>query len=113
MVATGTAPVKLEVLGFEKKGTTTISDLGTLKKGPSEQVSGTFAVQIASFRRIEGAIVTQEKYDSYQGYRTIIKDTEYNNERLFRVWLSGYKSEAEARDFIAQGPFEHAFIVRE
>lgn len=113
MLAAGTAPVELEVLGFERKGATAISDLKTLQKGPSEKVAGSFAVQIASFRRIEGAIVTQEKYDSYQGYRTIIKDTEYNNERLFRVWLSGYKSEAEARDFIAQGPFEYAFIVRE
>jgi rare lipoprotein A len=113
MVASGTAPVELEILGFEKKGSTAISDLKTLKEGPSEQVAGSFAVQIGSFRRIEGAIATQERYDSFQGYRTIIKDTEYNNERLFRVWLSGYKSEAEARDFVAQGPFKHAFIVRE
>lgn len=113
MIGTGTAPVRLEILGFADAGTTRIADLSSLRKGPKEKVIESFAVQIGSFRRIEGAMFTQEKYDNTEGYRTIIRDTEYNGERLFRVWLTGFKSEAEARDFKASGPFAHAFIVRE
>jgi rare lipoprotein A len=33
--------------------------------------------------------------------------------RIFKVWLIGFKSEEEARDYKAQGHFENAFIVRE
>ena len=113
MIGTGTAPVQLEVLGFAQEGTTRIADLSTLKKGPSEKVMDSFAVQIGSFSRIEGAMTTQEKFDQTEGYRTIIKDTEYNGKRLFRVWLTGFQSEAEARDFKDSGRFAHAFIVRE
>ncbi len=113
MIGTGTAPVRLDILGFAEEGTTRIADIKTLQKGPSEKLMDSFAVQIASFSRIEGAMVTQEKFDNTQGYRTIIKDTEYNGKRLFRVWLTGFKSEAEARDFKDSGLFAHAFIVRE
>ena len=113
MIAAGTAPVRLEILGFQDKGSVAISSTKALKKGPREKVVSSFAVQIGSFSRIEGAMQTQEKFDNTQGYRTIIKDTEYNDKRLFRVWLKGFKSEDEARDFIASGAFEYAFIVRE
>ena len=113
MIGTGTAPVRLEILGFAEAGTTRIADMNTLKRGPSEKVMDSFAVQIGSFSRIEGAVVTQEKFDKTEGYRTIIKDTEYNGKRLFRVWLTGFQSEAEARDFKDSGRFAHAFIVRE
>ena len=113
MLAKGTAKVRLDILGFQEKGKKSIGNLAALSKGPKEQVIGSYAVQIASFARIEGAMATQEKYDNTEGYRTIIKDTEYNDKRLFRVWLTGYKSESEARDFIAAGHFEYAFIVRD
>ncbi len=112
MHRTGTAPVMLEVLGFEPTSMRTI-DMATLSKGPRESVLGSFFVQIGSFERFEGAMATKEKYRSYQGYSAILKDTEYNNRRLFRVWLGGFKSEAEARDFISRGQFPGSFIVRE
>ncbi len=113
MIRSGTADVHLEVLGFAGKGEKRIPSAKALKKGPEEKVVSAFYLQIASFRRFEGAAVTQEKYDGYGGYHTIIKDTEYNNARLFRVWFGPFKSEGEARDFIAGSPFAHAFIVRE
>ncbi len=113
MIGTGTASVELEILGFEKEGSTTISDTKTLRKGPAKKVMTSFALQIGSFSRIEGAIITQEKYDNTNGYRTIIKDTEQDDQRLFRVWMTGLKSEDEARDFKDSGILEYAFIVRE
>lgn len=108
----GTAPVTLEVLGFEPSGMRTI-DMGSLAKGPRESVLSSFFVQIGAFERFEGALVTKQKNSNYNGYSAIIKDTEYNNKRLFRVWLGGFKSEAEARDFISRGYFKGSFIIRE
>lgn len=112
MIKSGTADVHLEVLGFAGKGVRTIPTSATLRSGPDHQIVSAFYIQIGVFRRFEGASITQEKYDGMHGYQTIIKDSEYNNERLFRVWLGKFKSEAEARDFIASSPFKHAFIVR-
>jgi len=113
MIGTGTAPVTLEVLGFAGKGSRKIPTKKQLKKSPkSIEVSG-YAIQIASFVNISGAILTQEKYDKKDGYRTVIKDVKSNNGRLFKVWIEGFKSEQEARDYKAHSIFKHAFIVKE
>jgi len=114
MVKKGTAKVRLEIMGFadeksKKRGSATV-----IKTVPKERMTyETYAIQIGSFSKIDGALKTQEEYDNYKGYRTVIKDTEYNGNRVFRVWLSGFKSEAEARDFKADSPFQNAFIVGE
>ncbi|MDD5160046.1 MAG: septal ring lytic transglycosylase RlpA family protein [Sulfuricurvum sp.] len=108
----GTANVTLEVLGFEPSSSRGI-DMQAIAKGPKESVLNNFFVQIGSFERFEGASLTKQKYASFNGYSAIIKDTEYNNKRLFRVWLSGFKSEAEARDFISKGYFQGSFIIGE
>ncbi len=113
MLGTGTAPVTVEILGFQDKNAHYMPTSKKLLQGPRRKTMSSYYVQIASFERIEGAMATQEKYNNTQGYSTIIKDTEYNNRRLFRVWLKGFKSEDEARDFIASGYFQHAFIVRD
>ena len=113
MVGHGTAPVSIEILGFETKGKKTIPSIKELKKSPQKQAIGNFALQIASFTKIEGAIATQEKYNNTDGYKTIIKDMEGKNGRMFKVWLKGFKSEQEARDYKTQGVFNNAFIVRE
>jgi len=114
MIGTGTAPVTIEVLGFASKGSKKIPTRRQLKKSPkSVEVSG-YAIQIASFSNISGAILTQEKYDKKDGYTTVIKDIQTDNGRLFKVWLEGFKSEQEARDYKANSTiFKHAFIVKE
>lgn len=114
MVKKGTANVRLEILGFKGKEVKEIASDEALQNGPQEMVSqNSYALQIGSFSKIEGAIRIQEKHDGYRGYHTIIKDTEYNNRRIFRVWLSGFKSEEEAHDFKDSSPFKNAFIVGE
>ncbi|MDD5051191.1 MAG: septal ring lytic transglycosylase RlpA family protein [Sulfuricurvum sp.] len=112
IVQKGSANVTLEVLGFEPNGSRSIN-IQNLAQGPKESIMSTFYVQIGSFERFEGASYTKQKYASFKGYNAIIKDTEYNGKRLFRVWLSGFKSEAEARDFISQGYFRGSFIIGE
>ncbi|SFV55830.1 Rare lipoprotein A precursor [hydrothermal vent metagenome] len=114
MIATGTAPVTLEVLGFEGKNSRTIPTKQELKKLPQKMsLSGKYAIQIGSFSKIQGALLTQEKYDNTDGYKTIIKDMNGKNGRMFKVWLTGFKGEQEARDYKANGKFKNAFIVRE
>lgn len=113
MIGTGTAPVVLEVLGFETKGKKKIPSKKELKQSPQEKSYGEFALQIGSFVNINGAILTQQKYDNIDGYRTIIKDIESDRGRVFKVWLRGFKSEEEARDYKARGHFKNAFIVGE
>jgi len=113
MVGRGTAPVTLEILGFEVKGKKNIPTKKEMKKAPQKKAIGGFALQIASFSKIEGALRTQEKYDNTDGYKTIIKDVQSNNGRIFKVLLKGFKSEKEARDYKSYGIFDKAFIVRE
>ncbi len=112
MIGTGTAPVKIEVLGFESRGKRYIPNKKELRDNPQKQSVDGFALQIASFSKIDGAISTQKKYDNIDGYRTIIKDMRSNG-GLFKVWLKGFKSEQEARNYKAQSQFNHAFIVKE
>jgi len=117
MVKKGTARVRLEIISLENTSVAKSHQArrATKTSKPPNEVleSSSYALQIGSFGQIEGAVATQEKYDGYSGYKTIIKDSEYNDKRVFRVWLSGFKSEAEARDFKANSEFKNAFIVGE
>jgi rare lipoprotein A len=114
MVKKGTANVRLEIIGFKDKKAKKMGSKQAFNKDTQGVLTyETYAIQIGSFSKVDGALKTQEEYDGYRGYRTIIKDTEYNDKRVFRVWLSGFKSEAEARNFKADSPFENAFIVGE
>lgn len=113
MIAAGTAPVTIEVLGFETHGKKTIPTAQEMKKSVQAQSVNNFALQIASFTKVKGALITQEKYDNIDGYRTIIKDTKTEKGRFFKVWLRGFKSEQEARDYKDNGRFSRAFIVME
>jgi len=113
MIGTGTAPVTLEILGFETKGKKSIPSKKEMKKAPQKKSIGNFALQIASFSKIDGALSTQEKYDQVDGYETIIQDVEAGGGRLFKVILKGFKSEQEARDYKNNTTiFNKAFIIR-
>ena len=35
------------------------------------------------------------------------------NGRMFKVWLKGFRSEQEAKDYIALGNFRDSFIFKE
>jgi len=113
MIGHGTAPVKLEILGFKTKGEKNIPTAKELKKSPQKKELNHFSLQIASFTKIEGALRTQEKYDNTSGYHTIIIDAISGNRRVFKVLLRGFQSEQEARDYKESSQFKNAFIVRE
>ncbi len=113
MLREGTAPVKLEILGFAAKGTRVIPSAKELDRLPHQVGVEGFAVQIGAFARFEGAQLTQQKYNNTDGYTAIIKDIEVDGNRLFRVWLRGFKGEQEARDFVRRKNFVGSFIVKE
>jgi len=113
MVGAGTAPVTIEVLGFYSKNKRKIPTRRELHESPQNQPVEGFAIQIASFSKFEGALSTQKKYNHTDGYKTIIKDMQTENGRMFKVWLKGFRSEKEARDYKSLGNFKNSFIVRE
>ncbi len=113
MVKVGTAPVTIEILGFQVRGKKTISPRKQLKSVPQEAQEANFAIQIGSFSNFNGAVKTQELNNGLDGYKTIIKDINRDGTRSFKVWLSGFKSEQEARDYKANSKFQNSFIVRD
>ncbi len=108
---TGTAPVTLEVLGFDSLIASVAAKKGSLPR--QEVVLSGFGVQVGSFRRIEGARIYKDRYDNFEGrYRTKIMKFIVDGAPLYRVWMTGFKSEAEAKDFIKAWGIPGAFIIR-
>lgn len=117
MLEAGTAPVTIEVLGFYLKNKITTrkqpkkTASSTFKKSQNNKELRKYALQIASFTNIEGAIKIQEKFDGTDGYKTIIKDIEGENARFFKVYLKGFKTEEEVREYKSRNDFVNSFIV--
>ncbi len=117
MVGAGTAPVKIEVLGFyskdKRKITKTVQKKVKQKRPRVAVTSSPHALQIASFSNIEGALKIQEEYNGVDGYKTIIKDINTPNGRFFKVYLTGFSSEDEVRNYKVNSDFHNSFIVKE
>lgn len=103
----GTAPVAVEVLGFDGH----ISKLVAGREKESRQVAG-FAVQVGSFHRKEGAEITvKEAQALHAPYGARIKTVEMEGKTVHKVLVTGFKSEAEARDFVKNGGIDGSFII--
>ncbi|WP_419769626.1 MAG: septal ring lytic transglycosylase RlpA family protein [Candidatus Marinarcus sp.] len=109
MVKNGTAKVKLTILGFNAKIATTQAE--------KDEVAtvGKYFVQVGAFRRYEGAKITQRKFKLIleDKYDVIIKEGELDGTAINRVWISGFRSEEEARDFKANNGLNSAMIIAE
>lgn len=107
LVANGTGPVGLEVVGFAG----VVAPSGGVKQ--SVEVSDYF-VQIGAFRNKEGAGRFAQAHASVNNrYSAIVKEGTFEKEPIYRVWLKGFGSIDEADDFIAKGLFKGSFIVKE
>jgi len=121
MIGTGTAPVSLEVLGVHasssKRVKRTNNQIYSGERKTSKRIvnnpNAKYALQIGSFNNISGAIKVQQKYYGIDGYKTIIKDTNTQHGRVFKVLLKGFKSENEARNYKNNSMFGNSFIVTE
>ena len=107
LVASGTGPVGIEVIGFAG----VVAPAGA----PKESVVETdYLIQIGAFRSKEGATrYAQSNMNVNNRYNAIIKEGTLDDKPIYRVWLKGFGSEAEASDFIAKGSHKGSFIVRE
>ena len=104
MVKKGTARVKVTVLGFHAK-------IAQTKEEKEETASvGKYFIQVGAFRRLEGAKITKRKFEMVleDGYNVIIKSTDLN-----RVWIAGFRSEAEATDFKNRNGLSGSMIIAE
>ena len=106
MVRKGTAPVRIEVIGFN----------GVIGENSREKsvVLGNYSVQIGAFRNKNGAYNYARRYKNVNGrYSSKVIKGQKNGVTLYRVFLKGFKSESEARDFKSQDGVQGSFIVRE
>lgn len=100
----GTAPVVIEALGFEGRGS----------GGVKSVVINDFDVQIGAFKNPSGARIYKDEHNRAGGrYEAFIQEGYLGREKIYRVWLRGFGSETEARDFISKSRYQGAFIVRE
>ena len=140
MLQSGTAPVKLEVIGFDSTDITptpnaddiSLDDNASLSEQNASisgsaagtgsalidipevsdiATSGGYMVQIGAFRNKESASDIAERYKSYKGYSSYTRLSARDG--LTRVFLRGFKSESEAKDFVRSGEFPGAFVVKE
>ena len=121
MLQKGTANVRIEVIGFNgaisnsiplTKETLATSEYKVATTQTSVQLSK-FLVQIGAFRNKNGAQRFQQTHANSHGYKAIIKEYSLNGLPIYRVMLSGFQSEAEARDFISLQKIAGAFITTE
>ena len=107
LVANGTGPVTLEVIGFAG----IVAPEGSTKQ--SVEV-GDYFIQIGAFRNKEGATkFAQSNQNINNRYNAVVKEGILENQPIYRVWLKGFASDAEASDFIAKGQFKGSFIVKD
>lgn len=134
VIGPGTAPVAMEVIGFaddvtvasSKQPTTSASNgqifrpqqgsgsqSGNIAQGSQSYVGGDFMVQIGAFKNQNGANSYKKEHESIMGYKSTVKSMiDDNGVMMYRVFLTGFRSEDEARDFARSGKFSGAFIVR-
>ena len=139
MLQTGTAPVKLEVIGFDSTDITPTPNVDDLTLDNNESIgeqnasvsgsalgstlidipevsdivasSGGYMVQIGAFKNKDSASDIAQRYKSYKGYSSYSRVS--SRDGLTRVFLRGFKSESEAKDFVRSGEFPGAFVVKE
>nr|WP_120944847.1 septal ring lytic transglycosylase RlpA family protein [Helicobacter labacensis] len=127
MVSKGVAPVRLEVLGFG--GVIAKQYEKTLEKAPQAHAlkqefkvgesqksvsGGRFSLQMGAFRSHEGAQKAQQDLKPLlkAPYHASIVQGTKGNQPIYRVFIQGFQSEAEANDF-AKSMGKPAFLVRE
>ena len=109
----GIAKVRIEVLGFGGK-IHTHEAAKRLPRAKQMVVLTNFGIQVGAFRRREGAEIYRERYSRLDSkYKPIVKKM-YDDDGvvIYRVWLMGFVSEEEARDFMNCNNLPGAFIVR-
>ncbi|MGP1450119.1 MAG: septal ring lytic transglycosylase RlpA family protein [Wolinella sp.] len=124
MVQKGTALVTIEVLGFSGVIANSMAKNlpeGTINKKEfrvgsveSSVTLSRFLVQIGAFRKKDGAERFKAQNSNVGGYKAVVREFMLDGAPIYRVMLSGFKGEEEARDFIAREKIvSGAFVISE
>ena len=108
----GIAKVSIEALGFAGK----IASKNRIKnKSVKRMVLSNFGIQVGAFRVYAGAQKTKNMLAKrYPHYRATIKHiANYGGAPLYRVFLMGFKSKEEAKDFKYSHGYSDSVIVRD
>jgi len=108
MVKKGTAKVSITVVGFNGK------IAKTYEEKQETATVGNYYVQVGVFARVEGANTTKRKFElilDENKYKVILQDGIFNSTKVKRVWISGFRSEDEARDFKEKNNLKTAMII--
>ena len=70
-----------------------------------------FAVQIGAFQKASGAYSTRDKFDNIDGYSSAVKEFNINGMNIYKVWIVGFESYQDAKEFITKNSFNDAFII--
>jgi rare lipoprotein A len=105
----GLANVNLTILGFHGKVASTQAE-----KNETATVSS-YYVQVGAFRNYSGAKITQDKFKMILdgNYNVIIKEGDFEDKPIHRVWISGFRSIDEANDFKSANSLDGAMIIAE
>ena len=110
----GIAKVSIEVLGFAGKIEPSSRISKRHKYAPKTRVLlSNFGIQVGAFRHYSGAQMIKRNYTGrYARYNPVIKRFDVDGASLYRVWLMGFGSEQEVRDFKQSHHLVDASIVR-
>lgn len=108
MVKKGTAKVRLTILGFNGK------IASSYEEKQETQSVGNYYIQVGVFSKVEGANSTKRKFEMIldsNKYKVILKDGDLSGKSIKRVWVSGFRSEEEARDFKESNQLQGAMVI--
>ncbi|MGW8169601.1 MAG: septal ring lytic transglycosylase RlpA family protein [Sulfurovaceae bacterium] len=113
---TGLARVKIEAISFNSRPPKPTMDANAniAVNSPKKILLDNFGIQVGAFRIEQGALKTKDKYASLDPkYKSIVKrfDTA-DGSALYRVFVMGFVSEDEARNFMADHGIANAIIIR-
>jgi len=111
----GIAKVSLQVVGFSGKLYPTKQTHTYKKEHKKTRIAlSNFGLQLASFSEYKAAQLSKIKYTKvYSPHKVIVKKLlDANGIMRYRVWLMGFCSEYEAREFKNKNALMGAFIVR-
>ncbi len=114
MIGTGTAPVKITVIGFNGKIYKKAKPRPPYKIQTSiYPVKKEVYVQIGAFKNLKSANIYRKKYDNiFNKYTSFIQRGYSNGMELYKVLLKGFKNEEEAKEFIYSQKIPNAFLVK-
>ena len=107
MVKKGTVRVRLTVIGFNGKVATTAKE-----KAQKQSVSN-YYLQVGVFSKLSGAQTIKHRFEMVldSKYKIIFKNSILNGKKVKRVWISGFRSEEEAKDFKKEYNLKGAMLI--